>query len=482
MFMGTHRAANNNTTKMDEEYDCFIQRYPGYAATSPLDELRVLDYTRLDEHSQIYLDYTGGSLYATSQLQRHMELLTQGVYGNPHSTNPTSRAATQLDEHARDYVLRYFNASPEEYLVIFTANASGALKLLGESYPFAPESRFLLTFDNHNSVNGIREFVQRHGGMVTYAPVLPPDLRIDAARLQASLEQINLHKDNLFAYPAQSNFSGVQHDLEWIERAQANGWDVLLDAAAFAPTNRLDLSQYKPDFVSLSFYKIFGYPTGIGTLLARKDKIGKLQRPWFAGGTITIATVTAQKHYLQDGSEGFEDGTIDYLNLPAVEIGLKHIESIGIDVIHERVASLTGWLLDQLISLKHANGAALVRIYGPITTEKRGGTIAFNFYDPDGRIIDYRRLEQLANEQNISLRTGCFCNPGAGETALGLTEAELCNALEKDQRMTLPELMIVLGRVLGAVRISVGIVSNFADTYQFVQFARTFVDRSADTI
>ena len=480
--MVTNSAMNDTVANLDEEYDCFIERYPQYATTSKLDDLRAREYSRLEEHGQVYLDYTGGSLYATSQLRQHMELLTHGVYGNPHSSNPTSRAATELDEHARHYVLRYFNASPDDYYVIFTANASGALKLLGESYPFAPGGKYLLTFDNHNSVNGIREFAQRGGAAVIYAPVVPPDLRIDAARLQAFLEQIDPGSDCLFGYPAQSNFSGVQHDLTWIERAQALGWDVLLDAAAFAPSNRLDLSQYKPDFVALSFYKIFGYPTGIGALLARKDKIAKLRRPWFAGGTITIATVSAQKHYLHDGSEAFEDGTIDYLSLPAVEIGLKHIEQIGIEVIHDRVVSLTGWLLDQLTGLKHSNGAALVRIYGPTTTEDRGGTVSLNFYDPAGKIIDYRRLEQLANEHNISLRTGCFCNPGAGETALGLTEAELCSALEKDQRMTLPELMDVLGRILGAVRISVGIVSNFADVYQFVQFARTFLNRSADTI
>ena len=75
---------------------------------------------------------------------------------------------------------------------------------------------------------------------------------------------------SLFAYPAQSNFTGVQHPLEWIAQAQARGWDVLLDAAAFAPTNRLDLGRWQPDFVAISFYKIFGYPTGIGCLLARK--------------------------------------------------------------------------------------------------------------------------------------------------------------------------------------------------------------------
>ena len=315
-----------------------------------------------------------------------------------------------------------------------------------------------------------------------YTPVIPPDLRIDAARLQASLDSLDPTQANLFAFPAQSNFSGVQHSLDWIERAQQQGWDVLLDAAAFAPTNRLDLSAHKPDFVSLSFYKIFGYPTGIGALLARRDTITKLRRPWFAGGTITIATIHPDRHYLHEGSQGFEDGTVDYLNLPAVEIGLKHIERVGIDLIHERVRCLTGWLLDQLSALKHSNGAALVRIYGPITTEQRGGTISLNFYDPNGEIIDYRRLEAIANGQNISLRTGCFCNPGAGEMALDLSEAELCSALDQDRRMSLSELMIVLDRVLGAARISVGIASNFADVYQFVQFAHYFLDRDRDSV
>ncbi len=479
--MVTQQLEEQSAAAMDEEYDCFIQKYPAYAATSSLDALRAHDYARLDEQNQVYLDYTGGGLYATSQLQEHMELLARGVFGNPHSSNPTSYAATQLDERARRYVLRYFNADPDEYLLVFTQNASGALKLLGEAYPFAPGSTYLLTFDNHNSVNGIREFAQHRGAAVVYTPVLPPDLRIDPLRLEANLDQITPGSSSLFAYPAQSNFSGVQHDLAWIERAHAKGWDVLLDVAAFVPTNRLDLSQCKPDFVALSFYKIFGYPTGIGALIARRDKIAELRRPWFAGGTITIATVNVQKHYLHDGSEGFEDGTIDYLNLPGVEIGLKHIEHVGIDQIHERVVSLTGWLLDQLTKLKHSNGAPMMRIYGPITTEMRGGTISLNFYDPSGVIIDYRIIERLANEQNISLRSGCFCNPGAGETALGLTKEELECALEADQRMSLPELMIVMGRVLGALRISVGMVSNFADVYRFIQFAQGFIDQPADS-
>jgi molybdenum cofactor sulfurtransferase len=79
-------------------------------------------------------------------------------------------------------------------------------------------------------------------------------------------------------------------------------------------------------------------------------------------------------------------------------------------MIAERVRCLTGWLLDELLALRHSNGRAMVRIYGPATTEHRGGTVTFNLYDPQGHLLDYRRIEELAGEEGISLRTGCFCN------------------------------------------------------------------------
>jgi molybdenum cofactor sulfurtransferase len=461
----------------------FRRAWPDYAGTHALDDLRNSDYARIDRAGHVYLDYTGGGLYAESQVRAHMDLLLSNVFGNPHSTNPTSLAATRLIEHTRAAILSYFNASPDEYAVVFTQNASGALKLVGESYPFAPGGHYLLTFDNHNSVNGIREFARSRGARVTYAPVLPPDLCIDAGRLNAALDLAQPGAHNLFAYPAQSNFSGVQHDPEWIERAHAKGWDVLLDAAAFVPTNRLDLSRWHPDFVSLSFYKIFGYPTGVGCLLARKEALGKLHRPWFAGGTITVASVQGDRYYLQEGAEGFEDGTLNYLLLPAVEIGLRHINAIGIDLIHTRVACLTGWLLNELAGMRHANGAPLMRIYGPDGSAEgmchRGGTVTLNMYDPDGHFVDHRLVERHANAAGISLRTGCFCNPGDGELALGLSADELTSCFVRSrERLTLDEFRRCIdAKSTGAVRVSMGIVSTFTDVYRFVQFARTFLDQ-----
>jgi molybdenum cofactor sulfurtransferase len=470
---------------LEEALAAFRQQYPTFDTTRVLDELRVTDYARLDTHKQVYLDYTGGGLYAERQLREYVELLSGNVFGNPHSTNPASQAMTVLVDRARRAVLDYFKASPEEYVVIFTPNATGALKLVGEAYPFAKDGQYLLTFDNHNSVNGIREFAQAKGAKVTYVPLEPPDLRVDEVQLFSRLAQGRPGQHNLFAFPAQSNVSGVQHPLDWIAQAQAQGWDVLVDCAAFAPSNRLDLSQWHPDFVPLSFYKIFGFPTGVGCLLARKSALRKLRRPWFAGGTITLSSVIAADatglgFYLTPGEAGFEDGTINYLMLPAVEIGLRYIESIGIDLIHERVSCLTSWVLEHLLALRHSNGQLVVRIYGPITTERRGGTIAFNFYDPTGAVLDCYALQEEANQCGLSVRSGCFCNPGVREIALGFVREDLAASFRKKARMTYEQFLEVIDdQKQGALRVSVGLASNFADVYRFKQFAQTFVDRWA---
>ncbi len=464
----------------EKEFKEFLAAYPTYKETAKLDELRASDYSRLDHLGHVYLDYTGGGLYAETQIAKHQELLKNDVFGNPHSTNPTSMAATELVDSARAYVLEFFNADPAKYEVIFTPNASGALKLVGESYPFDEKSRYTLAFDNHNSVNGLREFAHTRGADVTYIPVNLPELRLPEDQLRNALKEANPDGNNLFSFPAQSNFSGIQHPLEWVAEAKSMGWDVLLDAAAFVPTNKLDLSEIAPDFVVLSFYKIFGYPTGLGALIARREALGKLQRPWFAGGTITVASVQASTHYMAEGHAAFEDGTVDYLNIPAVEIGLRHIADVGYDAIHERVVCLTGWLIQNLATMKHSTGEPLARIYGDLQNEMRGGTIAANFYNKHSVAFDHRYVEEQANKLNISLRTGCFCNPGAGEVALELEEFELVACFSQPrnkQRLSFDDFALCFdGQESGAVRISVGIASNFADVQKFLDFMRGLLE------
>ncbi len=471
--------------EMEEVYAQFIAAYPEYLDTAVLDHLRRTEYRRLDDLDHVYLDYTGGGLYADSQLTEHLQLLRNNVFGNPHSHNPTSLAMTELVDQARQAVLDHFHTTADDYVVIFTSNASGALKLVGESYPFAPRGHYALCADDHNSVNGIREFARARGATVHYVPLTSPNLQMDKVELEKILDRKAPGESGLFAFPAQSNYSGAKHPLSYVHDAQARGWDVLLDCAAFAPSNDLDLGIWKPDFATFSFYKIFGYPTGIGALLVRRKTLPKLQRPWFAGGTVKIVSVQAFGHYLADGEAAFEEGTINYLNIPAVAIGLRHINEVGLDTIQKRVRCLTGWLLDQLAGLRHSNGRMLVKVHGPTDLDLRGGTITMSFFDPDGLPISGQLIEQLAAAAHISLRTGCFCNPGSGEAAFGLPKELMQQFFVDAKGMHFAELVEVINKARGvdvsAVRISVGLASNFADVYRFILFARGFADRTGSS-
>jgi len=467
----------------------FHAAYPGYAATSRLDELRASEYSYLDEGGHIYLDYTGAGLAARSQVREHASRLCAGCYGNPHSHNPTSTASTLLVEQARGAVLRYFNTTAQDYAVIFTPNATGACRLVGEAYPFRRQTRFVLTADNHNSVHGIREFAKAGGARVRYVALTAPELRVSEQDLSAALGG---GRRGLFAYPAQSNFSGAQHPLSFVRRAQEAGYDVLLDAAAFVPTNRLDLSAVRPEFVALSWYKVFGFPTGVGCLLARRDALARLRRPWFSGGAIWGASAQGGWHRMLDGEGAFEDGTVNYLAIPEVTAGLDWIRGIGVDLIHERAGYLTSWLIDSLTKLKHSNGSPLVRLYGPGSGQARGATVTFNFLDPAGHVVDERAVAHDASAAGISLRTGCFCNPGAAEWAFGLTKADLSpprwpaalggprSPLRRGS--TMDDFLAAVGMASGgAVRVSLGLASTLADVESFLDFAeRTYRDRQPD--
>jgi selenocysteine lyase/cysteine desulfurase len=474
------------------EVSDFHAAYPEYAATSLLDELRAREYSYLDADGHVYLDYAGAGLPALSQIDAHALRLRADCYGNPHSGSPASMASTMLMERARSAVLRFFNTTPEEYAVIFTPNATGACRLVGEAYPFRHRGRFVLTADNHNSVNGIREFARSGGARVAYVPLSGAELRTADADVFAALSRGHGARPGLFAYPAQSNFSGVQHPLQWVTRAQAAGYDVLLDAAAYVPANRLDLSAVLPEFVAVSWYKVFGYPTGVGCLLARRDALARLRRPWFAGGTVWGASVgggaggraggagvggaAGSWHRLLDTEAAFEDGTVNFLSIPDVTTGLDWVSGIGVDLIHQRVSSLASWLLESLGRLRHGNGVPLVLIYGPRSADARGATIAFNFLNPAGRLVDERAVARDAAAAGISLRTGCFCNPGAGERALG------AHAGAAPRTSALDDYLARIGLPTGgAVRVSLGIASTLGDVEAFLDFAeRTYRDRFPD--
>ncbi len=465
-----------------------------YDATAALDRLRATEYSYLDRTEHVYLDYAGAGLPAAAQLRVHADRLRGGCFGDPHADGPASAESRRLVDRARETVLAFFGADPDEYAVIFTPNATGACRLVGEAYAFRPGTRLLLTDDNHNSVNGLREYARRGGARVGRIPLRPREMRVhDADVLRALRRRVDparwaeaaglktLARRGLLAYPAQSNFTGVRHPLEWIGLAQTHGYDVLLDAAGYVPTCPLDLSAVHPDFVTVSWHKVFGYPTGVGCLVARREALSRLRRPWFAGGSVQAASVRAAWAALSSDESAFEDGTLNFLSIPDVEAGISWVTEIGMDVIAQRVTCLTSYLLDRLRSLRHADERPLVRLYGPLSTRMRGGTIAFTVLDPYGDVVDERVIGRDAAAAGISLRTGWFCNPGAGESAFGLDRRQITAAIRQRPSDT-DEYVGLLGPpAAGAVRVSLGLVSTIRDVERFAQFIdATYANRLPD--
>lgn len=435
--------------------------------------LRRREFARLDAEGIAYLDYTGSALYGESQLEAYTRLLRGNCFGNPHSEHSPSRRSSDTIARARHAVLSFLDVDETTHAVCFTANTSAAVKLVAESYPFSRFATCLLTADNHNSINGLREYARRAGARVLYLP-LGHELRL----LEPERRLASLDGPGLFGFPAQSNFSGVRHPLELAALAKGRGFDVLMDAAAFAPSHRIDLGAWPAvDFLVFSFYKLFGLPTGLGALVARRETLARLARPWFAGGTVLFASVDPLGYRLRQAPDGFEDGTPDFLGIAALEPGFALLDEVGMPRLQRHVEDLTGELLAGLAALRHANGDPAVTVYGTAGLGGRGGTVAFNVLDAAGEVVPYWVVEERARHAGVAVRGGCFCNPGAAQAALRLDGGRSARCWRRLGDDFTPERFAsCLGQPVGAVRLSLGMANDARDLRRALDLVAAVAD------
>ncbi|XP_061413417.1 molybdenum cofactor sulfurase isoform X1 [Lethenteron reissneri] len=311
-------------------------------------------------------------------------------------------------------------------------------------------------------------------------------------RLERPADVKELH--HLFAFPAQSNFTGRKYPLRWVTAVQERGaaallptqavvaressrWHVLLDAASLASTAPLDLSVHAADLVPISFYKLFGFPTGLGALLVRAPCQALLlkHRAYFGGGT-AAAYLPAEDFYVPRDSfcDRFEDGTVSFLDIVALRHGFDTLEGLtgGMERVMRHAFSLARHSHHALASLHHGNGRPAVRLYGATDYEDpstQGAIISFNVLGPDGDIVGYSQVDQLANLHGICLRTGCFCNTGACQMQLGISNGDVKKNLQAGH-VCGDNMDLLDGRPTGAVRVSFGYMSTFHDAARLIRF------------
>ncbi|KAI8632200.1 MOSC N-terminal beta barrel domain-containing protein [Xylariaceae sp. FL1651] len=434
----------------------------------------------------IYLDHAGTTLYSKSLVDKFATEMKMNLLGNPHSASASSQTTMSRIENIRHRVLQFFNADPSEFGLVFVANATAGIKLVSDAFRSLPQG-FNYRYHQacHTSLVGVRQEARN-------------SLCLDSDDVNRWIEERHsivdidsLPRPTLFAYPAQSNMDGRRFPLTWCqelrrpESSSASQIYTLLDAAALVATSPLDLSnaEVTPDFVVLSFYKIFGFPD-LGGLLVKREAASVFQhRRYFGGGTVDMVVCSKEQWHVsktQTLHEALEDGTLPIHNIIALDSAFEtHRQLYG---SMADIASHTGFLARRLHrgleSIRHGNGEPVCVMYSASPDDPKknygsGPVLAFNLRSHLGGWISLAEFEKLASLKNFHIRTGGVCNPGGVVAALGLEPWEVRKNFSSGFRCG-NENDIINGKPTGVIRISLGAISTISDVDNFISFIEEF--------
>nr|OQO20357.1 hypothetical protein B0A51_12021 [Rachicladosporium sp. CCFEE 5018] len=408
------------------------------------------------------------------------------LFGNPHSASQSSQQSTQMIDDTRLQLLRLFRADPEHFDVVFTANATAAVKLVMDAFR-DQDSGFWYGYhvDSHTSLVGVREVASKHRCFQSDR---------DVERWIGDECDGTVGQAGLFASPAQSNMNGRRLPLRWSSQIRdTTGPPIytLLDAAALTSTSPLDMrdSYAAPDFTAFSLYKIFGFPD-LGALIVRKKAAHVFaKRAYFGGGTVDMVVCLKETwHAKKTGSlhEQLEDGTLPIHSILALRAAMDtHAELHGtLERVSRHTAMLAERLYHGLRKLKHANGSAVAQVYKHEKSDysnstTQGPIVAFNLRDSHGKWVSNTEVEKLASIKDIQLRVGGICNPGGIASALYLEPWEMRYNFSAGQRCG-GEHDILNGKPTGMIRASLGAMSTLVDVEKLLSFIdEFFVDRTS---
>ena len=431
------------------------------------------------------MDHAGSAIPAASLIDAVSEDLKTNLYGNPHSENPSSSNSTLRIHKVRSQVLELFNASPEIYDVVFVANSTAAIKLVGEAFAGSSAEKgisfdFIGHTDAHSSLVSVRNFASS-------------STTFDTHEMEEWIANGSNDKSlRLVGYPGQSNFSGNRLPLGWTKRIRDSHTNtyVLLDAAAYVTSSPLSLenAEESPDFVALSFYKIFGLPD-LGALILRREAAEQIipKYRYQGGGTFDfimnprIHPTPANPNLLRKNGlphTYLEDGTVPFHSITALGHAIEVQQRLfgTFENVSSHVSSLAHFTYEQLSSFVHYNGQKVAEIYtenSPRYTLKQGPTLTFNLKRSDGSYIGFNEVLKIAIVQNIHVRTGGLCNPGGTMRWAGFTEEEMRESWAAGKKCG-DEWDLVNGKPLGGVRVSFAAMSTVSDAIKFIEFIKEF--------
>lgn len=304
-----------------------------------------------------------------------------------------SEEATFAFERARGKVARFINARSQREIV-FVRNTTEAINLVARSWGDAnlrEGDRILLSImEHHSNLVPWQMLAQRTGAKLEFLPI-DGEGRLALDNLDAQLEGVRL-----VAITQQSNVLGTINPVaEIARRAHAVGALVLVDGAQSVPHMPVDVQALDIDFLAFSGHKMCG-PTGIGVLWGRRTILE--QMPPFLGGGSMIKVVGLHESTYADVPARFEAGTPAIAEAIALGEAVDFLQEVGMDRIYAHERELLGYALERL---REVEG---LRVYGPTTTEMRGGAVSFTL---DG--AHPHDVAAVLDSEGIAVRAGHHC-------------------------------------------------------------------------
>jgi len=149
------------------------------------------------------------------------------------------------------------------------------------------------------------------------------------------------------------------------------------------------------DFAVFSGHKMLG-PLGIGVLFGRRELLSALP-PFLTGGSM-IEVVRIESSTFAPPPKRFEAGVPMAAQAVGLAAACDYLSAVGMDAVARHEHALAGYALDAVA------GVPGVRIIGPLTTDSRGATVAF---DVEG--IHAHDVGQVLDNEGVAVRVGHHC-------------------------------------------------------------------------
>ncbi|GAA2668540.1 cysteine desulfurase [Actinoplanes palleronii] len=346
-------------------------------------------------HPLVYLDSANTSqkpVQVLDVMRAHQEKHNGNVSRSVHTLGTES---TEMYEGSRAKVASFIGAgSPDE--VIFTKNSTEAINLVahsaGQFLGLKPGDEIVISeMEHHSNLVPWQLLCERTGATLRWFGITDEG-RLDESRLD---ELVN-ERTKLVSVVHMSNVLGTINDVTaLVARARQVGALVMLDCSQSVPHFPVDVRALGVDFIAFTGHKMLG-PTGIGVLWGKFELLAAMP-PFLAGGSM-IETVSMAKTTFAPPPARFEAGTPPITEAIGLGAAVDYLTALDMDEVHRHEQEITRYALDQLA------GVPDVRIFGPTSSENRGGTVSFGVNG-----VHPHDVGQILDALGVEVRVGHHC-------------------------------------------------------------------------